>query len=143
MTRQALKAYRTQSLENVVTCASPHKLIAMLYDGAVAAIVKAKAHVQNNEIGPKGEAISKAVAIIDQGLKGALNAEAGGDLAERLRMLYEYMCERLIVANLKNDAAALDEVETLLNDLQSAWLEIGPTVSTGPLTPINPEVTRR
>lgn len=126
MNRNALNAYAQISVDGSVATASPHKLITMLFDGALLSIATARGHMQRNEIPAKGAAISKAIAIIDEGLKLSLDKKAGGDLAEKLDALYEYMCLRLLFANLKNDPQPLDEVASLLNELKSAWVEIDP-----------------
>jgi flagellar protein FliS len=70
--------------------------------------------------------------IIDEGLKSSLDKNVGGELAQNLSDLYEYMCQRLLVANLKNDVAALDEVSRLLTELKGAWEEIRPAVQQPP-----------
>lgn len=126
MNRNALNAYSQVSVNGSVATASPHKLITMLFDGALLSIATARGHMQRREIAEKGMAISKAIAIIDEGLKLSLDMKAGGDLAQKLDALYEYMCLRLLFANLKNDLEPLDEVASLLNDLKSAWVEIDP-----------------
>ena len=72
----------------------------------------------------KGQSISKAIDIITNGLRASLDPEAGGELPERLGALYDYMCLRLLHANLKNDAAALAEVAALLGEIKGAWEEI-------------------
>ena len=125
MSRNALNAYSQVGVETGVAAASPHKLIAMLYDGALLSIASAKLHMQHKEVAKKGEAISKAIAIIDEGLKASLDEKVGGELAQNLKALYSYMCQSLLVANLKNDSAALDEVTRLLTDLKGAWDAIG------------------
>jgi flagellar protein FliS len=91
------------------------------------AIANAKNGMQRNDIQAKGNAISKAIAIIDEGLNASLDKKVGGELAQNLSSLYDYMSMRLIAANLKNDAAALDEVARLLNELKEAWDSIRPT----------------
>ncbi|MFA6314634.1 MAG: flagellar export chaperone FliS [Sterolibacterium sp.] len=126
MNRNALNAYSQVSVNGSVATAGPHKLITMLFDGALLSIATARGHMQRREISEKGMAISKAIAIIDEGLKLSLDMKAGGDLAQKLDALYEYMCLRLLFANLKNDPEPLDEVASLLNDLKSAWVEIDP-----------------
>ena len=124
--RNAAKAYSNVSLETGVTTASPHQLITMLFDGALVAMVTAKHHMENGEIFEKGQAISKAILIIDSGLRGGLNFEAGdGELSQNLNSLYLYMSEQLMQANLKNDPAILDEVYRLLSEIKSAWVAIG------------------
>lgn len=116
--------YTNIGIETGVQSASPHKLILMLYDGALLAIGMAQHGIESNNIGQKGERISKAIDIIANGLKASLNIQAGGELAERLDALYDYMCHRLLHANLRNDIAALNEVRQLLNELKGAWEEI-------------------
>ena len=121
----AVKAYAQVGIETDVASANPHKLILMLFEGARLSIATAKLHMQRNEVSAKGEAISKAISIIDQGLKASLDVNAGGKLAGKLYALYEYMCHRLLVANLKNQPEILDEVSNLLRELNDAWTSIG------------------
>ncbi|MCY1465022.1 Flagellar secretion chaperone FliS [compost metagenome] len=104
--------------------ASPHKLITMLYDGARAAIARAKFHLEGGNIAERGTAISKAIDIIDNGLRAVLDQDAGGEISANLESLYEYMVRRLMLANLRSDAALLAEVDTLLESLASAWAQI-------------------
>jgi flagellar secretion chaperone FliS len=120
-----VKAYARVGVETGVASADPHQLVLMLYEGSLLAIAKAKLGMRAKNIAAKGDAISQAIAIIDQGLKASLDVKAGGKLAERLFSLYEYMCHRLLIANLNNDPDALDEVSTLLRELNDAWKSIG------------------
>lgn len=117
----ATKAYAKIGVESGVTTADPHKLISMLYQGALLAIANAKNGILRKDIPAKGAAISKAISIIDEGLNASLDKKVGGELAQNLSSLYEYMGRRLLAANLNNDIAALDEVARLLNDLKGAW----------------------
>lgn len=117
-------AYARVGIQTGVTSASPHKLILMLFDGAIVAIGAASRHMQANEIAEKGQSISKAIDIITNGLDASLDMKVEGELAERLSSLYEYMCARLLHAGIKNDRAALDEVIGLLKEIRSAWEEI-------------------
>jgi flagellar secretion chaperone FliS len=119
-----VKAYSNVSLESNLSSADPHKLILMLYQGALLAIAAAKNQMLRGETAAKGASISKAITIIDEGLKLALNMEAGGALAQNLADLYDYMNQRLLQANLKNDPAALDEISKLLTELKDAWESI-------------------
>jgi len=123
-TTSAINAYTKVGTESGVVGADPHKLISMLYQGALLAIANAKNAVARKDIPRKGAEISKAIAIIDEGLNASLDKNVGGALAQNLSSLYEYMSMRLITANLKNDMAALDEVSRLLNDLKNAWESI-------------------
>lgn len=125
----SINAYASVGLETGVQGADPHKLILMLYQGALLAIASAKNQMLRKEIAGKGASITKAIAIIDEGLKASLDRNAGGELAQNLSALYDYMCQRLLVANLKNDAAALDEVSRLLSELKGAWETIRPAAA--------------
>ncbi|RTL57759.1 MAG: flagellar export chaperone FliS [Rhodocyclaceae bacterium] len=117
-------AYRKAGVETKVETATPHELVIMLYEGALTAIMAAGVQIQEQKITEKGQSIGRAIDIIDGGLKACLDYQAGGEIAERLGALYEYMCNRLLHANLHNDLAALDEVAKLLRELKGAWEEI-------------------
>jgi flagellar protein FliS len=118
-------AYANVSIETGVAAATPHKLIVMLFDGALVAVTTALAHMRAKNIAAKGQAISKAIMIIDSGLRASLDKKVGGQIAASLDSLYEYMSNRLLIANLKNQPEILEEVHRLLSDLKSAWVEIG------------------
>lgn len=122
-------AYAKVGLETGVVAASPHKLILMLLEGAMTAIASAAVHMQAREIEKKGNAISKAIMIIENGMRASLDKNAGGEIATSLDSLYDYMCRRLMIANLNNDPAILKEVHGLLADIKSAWDEIGNKVN--------------
>jgi len=123
--RKAIDAYAQVGVETGVASSDPHRLILMLFDGTLAAIAAAKLAMSRGEIAAKGAAIGKAIAIVDGGLKASLDVKAGGELAERLSGLYDYMLRQLLAANLRNDTALLDEVARLLNELRGAWAQIG------------------
>lgn len=111
-------------IETGVAAADPHRLILMLFDGALLAIAKADDGMQQGRIADKGQAISRAIDIVANGLRSSLNFSAGDELAERLAALYDYLVLRLIYANLHNDPAALREVSRLLTEIKTAWEEI-------------------
>ena len=117
----AINSYTKVGIESDITSADPHKLISLLFQGALLAIANARNSMLHNDIPAKGAAISKAIAIIGEGLNASLDKKAGGDLAQNLSSLYDYMVIRLVAANLNNDIAALDEVARLLSGLKDAW----------------------
>lgn len=125
---RAANAYAQVSLETGVSDADPHRLILMLFDGALFSIATASAAIERNDIPGKGQAISKAIEIINDGLKISLDYEAGGELAERLGALYDYMTSRLLYANIHSSRPTLDEVGGLLRDIKGAWESIGTQV---------------
>jgi flagellar protein FliS len=123
--QRGVNAYAKVGLETSVGAASPHKLIVMLYDGALVAVLSALTNMKAGQVAAKGAAISKAITIIDNGLRAALDKKAGGEIAEGLDALYEYMSARLLQANLNNQPEVLEEVHKLLSDLRDAWNAIG------------------
>lgn len=126
MAAHGVKAYGNVAVETGVASADPHQLILMLYDGALEAIKQAAAHMAAGRVAEKGQALTHALRIVDEGLKGGVDRKAGGQLAFRLLDLYDYMTMRLLQANLRNDRAALDEVLRLLAELRAAWSQIRP-----------------
>lgn len=123
--RSGAHAYANIGLETGVVAASPHQLIVMLYEGAELSVRMAIKHMGEGDIAQKCAAISKASHIILDGLRAALDPQQGGDIAARLDGLYEYMNKRLMLANLNNESAPLEEVLGLLRELREAWQQIG------------------
>ncbi len=126
--RTGAGAYARIGVEIGAMSASPHQLICMLFDGAKAAIGMARHHMAGGDVVAKGNAVSKAINIVENGLKASLDADAagpaGGDLVNNLTALYDYIVQRLLYANLRNEVGALDEADRLLDDLAGAWREI-------------------
>ncbi|AFT87454.1 flagellar protein FliS [Paraburkholderia phenoliruptrix BR3459a] len=116
-------------VETGVMGASPHRLIVMLYQGARQAIAQARMHVQQGNVSGRGEAIGKAIQIVESGLQQSLNLEVGGEIAQRLNALYGYMSRRLLEANIKESEAMLVEVDGLLATLEEAWIGIAPEIA--------------
>lgn len=122
---EALKQYRQLGLEAEVNNASPHRLIQLLFAGALDRIAVAQGAIERGNIPLKGEQIGEAMDIIS-GLRSSLDMDAPGELPANLDQLYEYMGVRLLYASTNNDSAALDEVAQLLKTLKSGWDGIAP-----------------
>ncbi len=133
MPRTVASTYRNLELETSVEQADPHKLVAMLFDGASAAIAQARTALREKRIAAKGEATGRAVRIIEEGLKASLDAR-GGEIAANLHSLYEYMAHRLLTANLASDDSQYAEVGRMLEQLREAWDGIASKVRTAPLS---------
>lgn len=126
--------YANIGLETGVIAANPHKLITMLFDGALMAISLAEKHLKEGNMTAKGADITKAMGIISDGLRASLRFDVGGEIATNLDALYDYMHRRLFSAHAKNDISMLQEVHHLLSELKSAWDEIEPQASGQKLT---------
>jgi flagellar secretion chaperone FliS len=123
----AAQRYSSVKVQSSVEDASPHRLIQMLFEGALERIAQAKGAMLQNQIAKKGELIGKAVAIVG-GLQGSLNDSEGGRLAANLDSLYDYIIRRLIQANHENKPEYLDECGKLIAGVKTAWDAIGPEV---------------
>lgn len=121
------QAYAKIEVESAVMSASQQQLVIMLFDGALSALVRARLFLQDGNIPAKGLAISKAINIIENGLKVGLVENNGDDLTQNLIALYAYMVRRLLHANVNNDASAIEEVENLLRNIADGWKEVAGT----------------
>lgn len=117
------QAYAQIGVESAVMSASQPQLVTMLFDGALSALVRARLFMQDNQLEGKGLSLSKAINIIENGLKVGLDENSRDELTLNLISLYSYMVRRLLQANLHNDIAAVEEVEGLLRNIADAWKE--------------------
>ncbi|ORM85049.1 flagellar export chaperone FliS [Pantoea deleyi] len=123
-TATGTQAYAKIGVESAVMSASQQQLVVMLFDGALSALIRARLFMQDGNIEGKGKSLSKAINIIEAGLKEGLAESRGDELADNLLDLYNYMTRRLLQANLHNDVAAVEEVEGLLRNIADAWKEV-------------------
>jgi flagellar protein FliS len=123
MSLKGINAYKKGNIKQDVATADPHRLTLMLLQGALDRIAYAKGATERNELATKADFISKASAIIMH-LRDTLDMEIGGEVAENLFALYNYMLERLGDAHVKNDLKILDEVSSLLTPIRDAWVQI-------------------
>ena len=118
---RAANAYKRIAAETIVQGANPHQLVGLLYDALLQSIAAARGAMARGDIEAKGQAIGKAVRIIEEGLKAGLNLKDGGDIGANLHSTYIYSVMRLTQANARNDASALAEVAGLIEPLADAW----------------------
>lgn len=133
--KRGVGAYATVGLETGVAAASPQKLVVMLYDGVIVALLSAINHIKSSNVAAKGASISKAITIIDNGLRASLDKKAGGEIAANLDALYDYMSRRLLQANIRNDIAIIEEIHGLMSNLREAWVAIGEKTGSGEQAP--------
>jgi len=126
----AVQQYNRVGVAAGVEEASPHRLIQMLMEGVIEKIAIAKGAMERGETSKKGSHISWAISIVD-GLRASLDLGAGGDVAQNLDDLYDYINRRLVTSNLQNNTDLLDEVTSLLKSIKSAWDEL-PDVEQSP-----------
>ncbi|WP_026340831.1 flagellar export chaperone FliS [Thioalkalivibrio sp. ALJT] len=120
---RGVNQYRQSGALAEAQVADPHRLIQMLFEGALERIAVAKGAMEQGNVSLKGEKISKAIDIVES-LRAVLDHKPNPELSGNLDALYEYMSRRLLEANARNDSAALDEVAKLLRQVKSGWDEI-------------------
>jgi flagellar secretion chaperone FliS len=122
--------YRAVRSHGLVADASPTRLVQIMFEHILSYLASASGcmqRIQDNrplsDVIAKGNAMSKAIALIGQ-LNGTLDMERGGQIAENLRALYEYMLNRLTLANATNDTRVVAEVSGLVAKIKSGWDQI-------------------
>ena len=121
--RTALGAYKVTKNQMVIDDASPHQLIKMLLEGALERVATASGAMARGEVAVSGESIGKAISIVDS-LRVSLDREQGGQIADNLSALYDYMTRRLLEANATKDPDMLGEVAGLLREIKVAWDQV-------------------
>jgi len=122
-TQQNLGHYSRVNAYGAAEADNGPQLILTMMRTAQDRIATARGHLERGEAAAKGEQLGKAIALIE-GLRGALNHDAGTELAGNLDALYEYMTRRLVEANARDELVPLDEVSTLLAEIRAAWEQV-------------------
>ena len=118
--RGSLQSYRKVSIDSSIGVASPHKVIQMMFSGALERLAQGRYAIEQNNLELKGVSLGKAISIV-AGLNSSLNMEAEGDVASNLSALYDFMIRRISEANLNNDVKAIDDATDILRVIKEAW----------------------
>jgi flagellar protein FliS len=122
-----LAAYQTVSVHGGVANADPHAMVQMLMDAAAERMSIARGCIERGQRSRQASLLHSCVLIVGE-LRGSLNLNEGGPLAQNLSDLYDYMIRQLMLANARSDAGCVLEVSRLLDEIRSAWVAIGPEV---------------
>ena len=120
-------AYRSVNAHGIVASSDPHGLVLSLFDAIIGRLMAARACIEQGKIAGKAGLLHSSVTLLGE-LRGSLDLQKGGSLAQNLSDLYDYMVRRVLHANLNNDKAARGEVLGLLGEIREAWAAIGPEV---------------
>ena len=120
-------AYRSVNAHGIVASSDPHGLVLSLFDAIIGRLMAARACIEQGKIAGKAGLLHSSVTLLGE-LRGSLDLQKGGSLAQNLSDLYDYMVRRVLHANLNNDKAALGEVLGLIGEIREAWAAIGPEV---------------
>jgi flagellar protein FliS len=124
MVRQRfLQQYAQTNVQTGVESATPHRLIQMLYEGALDRLAQAKGAMMRKDFETKATLLNKSMQII-AGLRSCIDMERGKEVAENLDGLYDYMIRRIVSASARNDVSIIDEVSELIRSIKSGWDEM-------------------
>jgi flagellar secretion chaperone FliS len=112
----------SQYQQNQIMSASSEQILLMLYDGAIRFTRRAISGLEENNLTDFRQGIAKSMAIITE-FSNSLDHTIGGDIADNLDALYDFMVRELTQANLHKDADKLRVVEKILMDLRATWGE--------------------
>jgi flagellar secretion chaperone FliS len=124
------QAFAHRYLEVGVRTANPMQLIVILYDAAICCLREAREHIKCRDIEKRSRAVNKCISIISE-LQSSLDLKNGGTIAESLNRLYNYMKGRIFTANAQQNPQPLEEIESLLENLRSAWRTIAEQTRNG------------
>ncbi|MFM1907057.1 MAG: flagellar protein FliS [Pseudomonadota bacterium] len=116
--------YRNVGNETRADLNDQHQLVAVMFDGLIEALQKARGAMALSQTIAKVHAINQSIRILEEGLLVNLDLERGGDLAQNLASLYEYAIHQLTIANVRNDADIIEAVIELIRPLGDAWKQI-------------------
>jgi flagellar protein FliS len=131
-----LAAYRSVNAHGAVADADPHMLVLTLFDAVLGRLTAARSCIEIGDVTRKAGLLHSSVVLLAE-LRGSLDLHKGGQLAQNLSDLYEYMARRLVHANVNNDAAAVGEVLGLIGEIRTAWAAIGPEVRSGAVAAVS------
>jgi flagellar protein FliS len=122
-----LAAYQSVAVHGTVAGADPHRLVLMLMDGIMERMTIARACIERGEIAKKAKLLHSCITLLSE-LRSSLNIARGGELARNLSELYDYMSRQLLRANVDSNIDHIKEVTSLMGEVRSAWVAIGPEV---------------
>jgi flagellar protein FliS len=120
MSTSGVASYRNVTAYAGLAEASPYQVVQLMLDAILSRVAEAAGHLERGEVAAKGEKIGKALGIVEALVLG-LVTDRGGEIAQNLGRLYDYVARTLLKANLENRADLLKEVSSLLREIKLGW----------------------
>lgn len=108
---------------NQVLTASPKKLVTLLLEGSVKNLKLAKIYIEKKDYEQSNKALIKHQDIILE-LQRTLDFEAGGEVAQNLELMYDYLIEQAIRANVHKDVTIIDHSIEIVQGILESWIQI-------------------
>lgn len=118
-----LQQYTQTNLQTGVENATPHRLVQMLYEGALDVLAQAKGAMMRKDYEVKAKKTNHLITILN-GLRAGIDSKHSAEIAENFDALYDFMIRRVLEASSKNSVDMLDEVAEILRTLKSGWDEV-------------------
>ena len=107
--------------ETQIKTASPEKLLMMLFDGGIKFMKQAKDHLEKKEMKEANNKLQRSQAILLE-LMNSLDTKQG-EVAENLMLLYDYMLNELIQANVRKDTEKIDNIMEMMREMKETFQE--------------------
>ncbi len=110
-------------LETKVLFASPMELVTILYNSAIQTLGLARSSLAAGDATSRAREVGRASAILIE-LIQSLDRANGGELAERLLELYDYILRRIQQGGTTGNDQAFVEAIQLLTTLLDGWNQV-------------------
>jgi len=121
---RGLRAYREVDRQTAVLSANTVDLVLLTYEALLRRLKQATEAFVSNDIAARGEALSRALEVIDKGLIGSLDMQQGGQLSKQLLSQYQLWTAQILHCNIHADAALLGELIKQVEVVRSAWDQV-------------------
>ncbi len=121
--RKNLQTYRQVNVESGILSSDPHKIILMMFDGALMAIAEAKGAIERNNLENKSKSITKAINIFSA-LRESLDRESEPEISDNFDNLYSYCIDNLIDLSISLNIEGLDEITAFIRPVRDAWSQM-------------------